>query len=425
MQPFRFTAILVAIALVGVLLFNCSNPNAAIERPIPVVSKRVVIFDDSTYVRLTELWKKYNDAFPSEEAYGNWMKAARYARDKGYDQLLEEGLKKYPSNPTLLYLTALVKANDADNAAKAIELFEKAVQFDPSYLDPWFGLVTNYMIRGDREKTDMALRRLYEGNAVTEEIMDYNYNLLTLLEPNAILITNGDNDTYPSWILTRIVKHRPDVIIANRSLLNAKWYSQWLINEGAPAFVTSQELTSIEESRMKDLQSGKEKFDGVGFISDTLIVRIIEAAKKAGRPVYFAATVGPNPKLDAIRAQGSFIGLGTLVTASKTSKADGDKLLAKWVNEFRTGGIDSWRLHTAKSSDAGRMITKNYPYGICKIIEAYPKVSSKMKKQTFDWYTRHADWMLSPDERKGTCPAWKPWDDVSEIKAWLKQQNCQ
>jgi len=95
---------------------------------------------------------------------------------------------------------------------------------------------------------DNALNRLLKGGGISEEVMDYNYNLLINLEENAILITNGDNDTYPGWILQRILNHRPDVKIVNRSLLNTNWYVFHVIRQGVPRFITNADLEELKKN---------------------------------------------------------------------------------------------------------------------------------------------------------------------------------
>ena len=87
---------------------------------------------------------------------------------------------------------------------------------------------------------------------------NYAYNILQSAEKDAIIFTNGDNDTFPIWCIQAVYGIRQDVRVVNLSLGQTPWYIKQLKNSRpygslpVPMTMTDEQIDKLLPSQWPD-----------------------------------------------------------------------------------------------------------------------------------------------------------------------------
>jgi hypothetical protein len=120
-------------------------------------------------------------------------------------------------------VAALIARETVTVGGKVIELptARATMMASPILLVALVPLFTNWSTASRAGQTDTA---------------DFARDLLNSVEPYGVLVTVGDNDTFPLWYAQEVEGVRKDVVVANTSLLNTDWYTRQLVRRPVYAY---------------------------------------------------------------------------------------------------------------------------------------------------------------------------------------------
>lgn len=231
-----------------------------------------------------------------------------------------------------------------------------------------------------------ARKELYELGRISyfpKMLEDFAYNMLVGVEPDAILFTNGDNDTYPLLTLQEYQGIRKDVRVINMNLLNIPRVAELLRDSlRVPISLTNQQIEALKPA--------SEKTTGrVILPAHMLMEDLIANARKQKTPVYFAVTLYKDN-------QGEFINnlmleglVWKVLDVTTKDSTDIDRMIDNITNKYKLGNATLKETWSANLSPLTRNISGlvvNYAACYSAIAQHY-RVQGK-KSEAVEYLTK-------------------------------------
>ena len=199
----------------------------------------------------------------------------------------------------------------------------------------------------------------------------YARNILNSCEDSAILITRGDNDTFPLWYYQMVEGVRTDVTVLNVSLLNTPWYLN-TINQHVsdmPWSLTSEMIDALTPIRWDSAQT--VCVPGEGNAEDSLALKVpptfarillvqdqalldMVRVNRWQRPIYFTSGFGNQLPLGLID-HARMDGLVFRILPDTVTVSDSRTLRTNVVDRFDFSGYGATSFYDPAGENQARM----------------------------------------------------------------------
>ncbi len=276
--------------LVGLLAIG-ARAESGRGRPPDVLSWRHQYHPRELYEALVTEWEAYVKRHPRDaRAWVEWGHALRYSgKHVEAHAKYERAYRVDSRNPAAIDAWMSVeidRMDEGDDWESVHKELVRARKIDPDFARTYYTLWRVALFRGDDREAEECLRRVVEIGDMPRPLFDYGRNMVVGAPENAIILTNGDNDTYPPLAYQTITGDRRDVAIVNLSLLNTKGYARHVQRKGVPLGLSDDEIGKLAHTKEK-------------LISAQLQEKIFESLKGAGwpRPLFYSVTVPPENRV--------------------------------------------------------------------------------------------------------------------------------
>ncbi len=238
----------------------CQNNPA---KPVKMHSINIEQKSGEFYIQQAKLWKIVVDKTPTDAAaWLNYYIASRYSRIFGQVQnsaekdIVAAVAKAIPNSFENHLIQHWADVWNPDNA----EHLKKAYEIDPDRPETYRSLAQNAELKRDLPTVKKFMTKVYKSEYYSKAMLAWNYNLLQSVSKDGILITYGDNDTYPGMMLQHAKGVRNDVLLLNIHLLQNLDYANRIFKElKIPAFTGGADDKDLQKNLINHLIKNSDK----------------------------------------------------------------------------------------------------------------------------------------------------------------------
>jgi hypothetical protein len=319
--PFFLPAFVGALLLLGIQANGQVNASSANQESIVVPVEENRLFT-SEYKSKAEFWKDQTEINPTNEnAWICWYKAERYKNYSSHSKeiskssqetlntIIEKMKYSVPESFALQYAMYL----NEKKSIKAFEHLQKANKIQPNNIEILDDLLAMKVIEGDMAGAKKYSLEIAQKHPFDAPEMEYNRNVLNSLEPNSILLTNGNVDTYPIIIDQQISGLRTDITVV---------CLDWLNNE-----IYANQIAQKIGLKNKNIHTDKPY---------QALSEILQS--QSGLPVYLSLTIPPN---ELAKYSSQLFLTGLVMKYSKFPVDNIPSLVYNWENLFLKNQINA------------------------------------------------------------------------------------